>query len=289
MGTHYTPGNKRRVDADPIEARTPGSVSFLQKLKPFVLASILLIVGSLIALAVVVIVGIPVTNTDALEHSGYYMELHDTTYDWESPYLSPEKNSFELHISQEEYIASFDDDRVRLSTSLIDCPTNMLDPGDPYVVQIADMLLKMTEGMDEWTRATVALNLVQTIVDYTHDDVLYGVDDFWATPLETLYLKKGDCEDTSILLCSIYLAMGMDAVLIDLPHHVAVGIYVEGVDGCLYCETVSSRPTEIDSYWPYWPQDEIVICSPDDAEGFPELVIGFLGSYRNFIQDVTGI
>lgn len=35
-------------------------------------------------------------------------------------------------------------------------------------------------------------------VRYEEDEVLYGVEDYWATPLETLGYGRGDCEDWAI-------------------------------------------------------------------------------------------
>lgn len=46
------------------------------------------------------------------------------------------------------------------------------------------------DGVNEW---------VNDAITYTHDDVLYGVADHWATPLETLQRGQGDCEDSAIL------------------------------------------------------------------------------------------
>ena len=53
-------------------------------------------------------------------------------------------------------------------------------------------------------------------------------------PIETLYDKGGDCEDTSLLLCGIIRAMGYDSVLILLPSHCAVGILGDGLEGTYY-------------------------------------------------------
>ena len=48
---------------------------------------------------------------------------------------------------------------------------------------------------------------VQTAVVYTDDVVEHPVGEYWNYPVETLYSLKGDCEDSSILLCAIYSAM----------------------------------------------------------------------------------
>jgi predicted transglutaminase-like cysteine proteinase len=47
-------------------------------------------------------------------------------------------------------------------------------------------------------------------IDYKSDEEQWG-EDYWQTPEETLRLRTGDCEDFSILLCSLLRAYGLDA------------------------------------------------------------------------------
>lgn len=47
-------------------------------------------------------------------------------------------------------------------------------------------------------------------VDYESDQQRWG-DDYWQTPAETLACHSGDCEDFSILLCSLLRAYGIAA------------------------------------------------------------------------------
>jgi hypothetical protein len=78
-------------------------------------------------------------------------------------------------------------------------------------------------------------------------------------PVETLYDKKGDCEDMSILTAALLQSMGYDAVLIRFTSpkegeagHMAVGVVVTGVSGgysytydgkkYYYLETTSTWP-----------------------------------------------
>ena len=57
-------------------------------------------------------------------------------------------------------------------------------------------------------------------------------------PVETLFDKKGDCEDTAILTAALLQSMGYDTVLIRFlsategeAGHMAVGVAVAGVSG----------------------------------------------------------
>ena len=59
-------------------------------------------------------------------------------------------------------------------------------------------------GFDD-IRDWVAIN-----IDYKPDEERWGKD-HWQTPEETLLYRTGDCEDFSILLCSLFRAYGIDA------------------------------------------------------------------------------
>lgn len=48
-------------------------------------------------------------------------------------------------------------------------------------------------------------------IDYRYDSNVHGETEFWQLPKETLILRTGDCEDFSILLCSLLRANGWSA------------------------------------------------------------------------------
>jgi predicted transglutaminase-like cysteine proteinase len=60
---------------------------------------------------------------------------------------------------------------------------------------------------------------VATNIDYMSDEKRWG-EDYWQTPEETLSYRTGDCEDFSILLCSLLRAYGIDAEQV----YVALGV-----------------------------------------------------------------
>jgi predicted transglutaminase-like cysteine proteinase len=68
-------------------------------------------------------------------------------------------------------------------------------------------------GFDD-IRDWVAIN-----IDYMSDEERWG-EDYWQTPEETLPYRTGDCEDFSILLCSLLRAYGIDAERV----YVALGV-----------------------------------------------------------------
>jgi len=60
---------------------------------------------------------------------------------------------------------------------------------------------------------------VVTNIDYKSDEEQWG-EDYWQTPEETLSYYTGDCEDFSVLLCSLLRAYGIDTERI----YVALGV-----------------------------------------------------------------
>jgi predicted transglutaminase-like cysteine proteinase len=60
---------------------------------------------------------------------------------------------------------------------------------------------------------------VATNIDYMSDKKRWGKD-YWQTPEETLSYRTGDCEDFSILLCSLFRAYGIDAEQV----YIALGV-----------------------------------------------------------------
>jgi hypothetical protein len=66
-------------------------------------------------------------------------------------------------------------------------------------------------------------NWVADNIDYKSDQERWG-GDYWQTPEETLFYRTGDCEDFSILLCSLLRAYGIPA------ERVYVTLGVDGSD-----------------------------------------------------------
>jgi len=122
---------------------------------------------------------------------------------------------------------------------------------------LAATMLQKTSGMSKLDRANYVLKFVQILTDYESDYNLSSEGEYWKYPLETLFQRGGDCEDTSILYCSLMQAMGYKTALLiydgsdyeDEGGHMAAGVsldYVKGgtyyeMDGLdyYYCETTS--------------------------------------------------
>lgn len=108
--------------------------------------------------------------------------------------------------------------------------------------------------------ADFILSFVQICFGYDSDEAMYGHEEYFAFPLQTIYLERGDCEDTSILAAAIYKAAGFGTAVCILPGHAVVGVALENYDapsvsssGEILKQTVGGKTyyggeTTVDSY-----------------------------------------
>jgi len=81
------------------------------------------------------------------------------------------------------------------------------------------------KGYDYYEKINFVLSFVQSL-PYGQDDLSSGYDEYPRYPIETLFERGGDCEDTSILAAAILRDMGYDVCLLIFPDHAAVGVLV---------------------------------------------------------------
>lgn len=96
----------------------------------------------------------------------------------------------------------------------------------PCLDMVQDVQTSLQEQFDETDLEPIQeINLYITFVNsitYAFDIDQYRLNDYWATPFETLVSGKGDCEDTSVLLSTLFSIRGWNSALITLPGHEAV-------------------------------------------------------------------
>ena len=92
--------------------------------------------------------------------------------------------------------------------------TNYVQYQTSTMEKLADYLAKQSSGMSEVDRADFVLAFVQQVTAYELDERYNGKTEYWKYPQETLFDRRGDCEDTSILYCAIMKAMGYDVAMI---------------------------------------------------------------------------
>lgn len=129
-----------------------------------------------------------------------------------------------LGITEEDYRDSMASFGLRQGTVLDTTPDELVCY-DKAVVALGDHFMERYDS--DYARATAVTFFIQSAIRYTDDLVLYGADEFWARPLETVYHQKGDCEDTAVLMCSICRYMGIKAILLERPTHIGVAVCVD--------------------------------------------------------------
>ena len=111
--------------------------------------------------------------------------------------------------STDAYAFSFGADVPRTFSDNASLVQLFVTPREPSLVALKDDVLKESLlNVKDW----IALrNWVGNNIQYKHDDAVYGVRDYWQFGKETVTLRTGDCEDFSILLCSLLRAAGYSA------------------------------------------------------------------------------
>ncbi|MDR1404399.1 MAG: hypothetical protein LBJ20_02365 [Candidatus Methanoplasma sp.] len=59
------------------------------------------------------------------------------------------------------------------------------------------------------------------------DKYQYGLSEYFAYPVETIFFGMGDCEDTSILLSALFKALGFDTAVVIIPGHAVSAVSLE--------------------------------------------------------------
>lgn len=108
---------------------------------------------------------------------------------------------------------------------------------DPYIDQLIQQInsAALAGGFTGVQKLNFVIAFVQGL-PYTVDIETTPFDEYPRYPIETLFDKGGDCEDTSILVTAILNKMGYDVALLLLwnAQHVAVGIALPDGSGSYY-------------------------------------------------------
>ena len=74
----------------------------------------------------------------------------------------------------------------------------------------------------------------QVCVDYPpriplgdEDYYIWGQDEYWCTPMETLYHMVGDCDDNAALICALYLELGYRTAMGGMTGHAFSGVALD--------------------------------------------------------------
>lgn len=128
-----------------------------------------------------------------------------------------------------------------------DCPSTVIDNLTASVYSNGIDMKRCTDR----EKCIIIQSFVVNGIYYREDTKLYGCRDFASSPLETLYLRMGDCEDVSILFVSIAHAYGIESTLLLMDGHCMAGVVLEGYSTlggytpieCTHCSFGIVRPT----------------------------------------------
>ena len=150
----------------------------------------------------------------------------------------------------EEYVSVPDSVRTQVPLSGFGYFTTT---DDSYLqILVAKMNQTATkQGYSPLQEENFVLAFVQSI-PYATDYNSTGYQDYPRFPVETLVDNVGDCKSHSILFATLTLMLGYDAVYINPPDHLAVGVLGNNLQGTCwtynnqsyyYCETTASGYT----------------------------------------------
>lgn len=88
----------------------------------------------------------------------------------------------------------------------LDIATLYVTPDDAVVIETVNEIL---DRKPFWLSTWMVIRDWVGEIEYEYDDVVYGEDDYWQLPYETIKLGQGDCEDQAILLCTMLRAAGI--------------------------------------------------------------------------------
>lgn len=141
------------------------------------------------------------------------------------------------------------------------------------VRQIVDTLQEVGNDLSytDMDMIREVVKFVQDTIEYEYDIDTAGEFEYPRYPIETLYERRGDCEDTSILMAALLKALNYEVGFLHLPEHVAVAVRaVDDYEDSSYYEINGRRYLYIESTGSGWNIGDV----PDEfqqieAEFFP--------------------
>jgi len=157
------------------------------------------------------------------------------SYTYYYPYYMRRTVSLTISVADYEYYKSIIRYPIYSDSQYADYANDPSD--DDYIRSVAEILRgKAVEySLSESQTVDMVICFVQYLT-YMDDYATTGYLEYPKYPIETLYDKGGDCEDTSILLTSLLSELGYNTVLIAFEDHMAAGIADNGTYSGAYYE-----------------------------------------------------
>lgn len=146
-------------------------------------------------------------------------------------------------------------------------PNYINEENNQKVIQSIVVALRDVAEDLHYNDAAVAREIakfVQDCIEYQYDSDTTGEDEYPRYPIETIYERQGDCEDTSILMAALLKEWGYEVGFLHLPGHIAVALRTaDNYSGGDYYEINGHRYLYIESTGSGWNIGDI----PDDCKG----------------------
>ncbi len=168
-------------------------------------------------------------------------EVKTLTYAWDCPTFGSDGEVTDVHIpmtftlemDRTAYSVGIEVDEGRNATWDEPMPVHRLRD-DAVVDAIVDHLRPVVENLTTVQKSHVLNAFVQDVVSYHSDRDLYDRMEWWTTVSETMFLGKGDCEDSATLFVNLAVRLGMGAgyVAFDDPvmGHMSAAVAVGDAD-----------------------------------------------------------
>jgi predicted nucleic acid-binding Zn-ribbon protein len=157
-------------------------------------------------------------------------------YEWVyGSWLWSDRYQWDLTIPLSLYCEYYERPRPASWRDWVDIAKDHYD--DPYIDEMFQKMnqVALSEGFTEAQKINFVIAFVQSL-PYTVDMVTTPWNEYPRYPIETLFDRGGDCEDTSILVAALLDRMGYDVALLFLynENHCAVGVSIDGSHGSYY-------------------------------------------------------
>jgi len=182
-------------------------------------------------------VGSPGEYVYSETYSGTVSYIGNITKDYSWTYLG-KRHSVQTMFSYDEYREYKNTDtngRMMFNYNRI---IPFITSSDPAVEMLAGSLREAYGGdANDQGFAAFVLSFIQLCFDYPPytnsmegDMYMYGQEEYFAYPLETIFYDMGDCEDTSILAAALYKSLGYEAGVFILPGHAVAAVGLDSYE-----------------------------------------------------------
>jgi hypothetical protein len=149
-------------------------------------------------------------------------------YEWE---WAATEWFWELPLTIGLYVHYWEKERPTAWSDWVDMVNTPDDDYDDYYINMMIDNVKTISydyGFTEIDEVNFVISFVQSL-PYTVDDVTTAWNEYPRYPIETLFDRGGDCEDTSILVAALLEGLGYDCALLilDEDDHCAVGVDID--------------------------------------------------------------